>query len=260
VEIADSRGGLWAGLVVEAGLVGMGIFGLVVGVPLVGSVLLAATLWGGLIAVWFAFSVRLHADGEGLRGRVGFERLELRWAEVAEIRPYLGQLLLELADGSQRKFRAPNWSPENAAGALETLRRGGVVRIVDDLPKRPSQRYAIPRGVETHLALEKSATELLCVNVLVGGDDLDDVARASRILAVRAADENRWDPTFSGHIRLLVSALRTPVTPAFSAQMETALEGARADLKQRGWSVAGGKPFELGWKMMGERAADPVKR
>src|SRR5512140_1843931 len=115
MEIADSRGGLYAGLVVEAAIVGMGICAAVMGMPVLGSVFVAATLWGGLIALSFWASVRLHADEDGLRGRIGFESLELRWAEVARIRPYLGQILVELADGSQRKIRVPNWSPEVAA-------------------------------------------------------------------------------------------------------------------------------------------------
>lgn len=118
----------------------------------------------------------------------------------------------------------------------------------------PPARYAIPSGVETHVALHKTASsELTCVNVLVGGNKLEDVARAARILALRAADENRWDPTFTGKIRILVSARRTPDSDGIRPLMDAAISGARDDLSKKGWTVAGGASFDLGWSFTGDR-------
>lgn len=117
----------------------------------------------------------------------------------------------------------------------------------------PPARYPIPSGVETHLALHKTGSELSCVNVLVGGNKLDDVARAARILALRAADENRWDPTFTGKIRILVSARRTPDSDGIRPLMDAAISGARDDLSKKGWRVTGGAAFDLGWSLTGDR-------
>jgi hypothetical protein len=248
MEIADSRAGFYFGLAIEAFLACAVTFLLVVGAPgnLVGLMLFAALGWGGLIVLWLAFSVRLHADERGLRGRIGLAQVDLAWSEVADVKLLLGRLKLRLADGREWNLQLPNLAPDEAIEKIWTL-MGKTVRVLE----RPREQYAIPRGVETYLALERSATELRCVNVMVGGPDAEDVARAARTLLVRAADENRWDPSFSGRIKVLVSALRTPISPALDALMSRALDGARQDLAARGWTVSGGASFTLSWQVMG---------
>jgi hypothetical protein len=82
------------------------------------------------------------------------------------------------------------------------------------------------------------------------------VAQAARVLVVRAADEQRWNPEFTGRIVVQVSALRTPIAPPLQPLMDAAIAGARADLAARGWTVLGGAAFTLDWKVMGDQSSD----
>jgi hypothetical protein len=249
--IAHSRGGLWAGLAVEAFIVAMAIFGLVVGIPVAALLLVGAGLWGGLIALWFAFTVRLEADERGLRGRLGLNRVDWQWREIERSYAVLEpQLRIVLADGTVESFLVPNMTAQSAADCLEVLREGGVVRVIHHRTGPSKERYPIPRSVRTYLALEKLDHALLQVNVLLDGPNLADLAKAARVLAVRAADEHRWDPTFTGKVNMLVSNLEPPDMDALRPLMEEALAGARRDLGERGWTVLGGAAFSLSWEVM----------
>lgn len=247
--IADSRGGLYAALVVEAAIAAAGVFSVVERLGILGPVALVALLWGGLIAVWFSSRVHLTVDDQGLRGKTGFSRLELDWRDVERIEPMKHTIRLTTRDGRELALRVPNLRVADVAERMASWKSGGVERTAE----APPPRYPIPRGVETHLALEKRAAELVRVDVLVAGPNVDAVGKAARVLAVRAADEHRWEPTFSGKIRVLVSALRTPIASEteLTKQMDAAIAGARDDLAKKGWTVIGGARFELEWTLMG---------
>ena len=230
-------------------------------------------MWGGLLALSFCASVFVRADGRGLSGRVGFARIDIRWQDVVELRLFGGHtgpgaLQLKLTpearqrlDGAPRAhlpgfdlaLRLPGLVPEQACAQLLALRQAGEREADPRASHKPSDRWAVPAGVEVYLGLEKSPPPqtLLSVRVFLGGRDIDAVAAAARVLAVRAADENRWDAMFTGKIEVVVSAQRTPISPALRQKMDDAVAGARQEIAKRDWTVVGGAALHVTWTTMG---------
>jgi hypothetical protein len=236
-------------LVIACLLAGFLVLGLLLHGPNAGVMLFSALMFGIALVASFAGRVRLVADGKGLRGKLGFSAIDLSWKDIERIDvvPRAPALILGLQEGKRMKIIVPNLPIEDVVDRMNFWKRGGVERVIDV----PPPRYPIPTGVETYLALEKKDDQLLCVNVLVGGAKIEDVAKAARVLAVRAADENRWDASFSGKIRLLLSSLRTPISEKLKPLMDAAIAGAREDLQKKGWTVVGGTPFSLSWEVTG---------
>jgi hypothetical protein len=164
MEIADGRGGLWAGLVIEAGLLGMALVAMILGLPVIGLALVTALLWSGLIVLWLAFSVRLRADERGLRGRLGFDEVDFVWPDVSELRQ---------PQSCASSRRRPSAIPSRAASrpVWRWKKVPPSIRIPVSAMKTPSRRRAIftELGSDgTGRRIQSAMIELLAA-LLLGG-------------------------------------------------------------------------------------------
>ena len=139
--------------------------------------------------------------------------------------------------------------------------------VADDLASLPERaRQSRPLAVETPLASEPEIdddafasalvvrTEAgLRIDAMVGAPEASSVATNATRFVLQLAAKHRWDPEFSGTIRVLVIPTLTPDNEPVRRAMDEAIGALRQTIADRGWRTVKGDAITLSW----ERGAEP---